>query len=218
MQCGKPRRVVDRGYLHGPAGVPSRQKDAARKVEKPPMMISSRTPEGSPNRCPVCGHYLRIEPSIPPGDAPCPHCGSLLWFAETVIGDATSPLLLDAILPDLRAANKSEAIREIVEHLSVVGMIRRESVEEIVDAVLESAKLGSGGIGRGFAIPHARHRSVKRTISATAMSSRGVDFDSFDRRLVNVIFLIVSPIEGDAEQIVILERISRWMRTQHTRA
>ena len=97
-------------------------------------------------------------------------------------------------------------------------MIRRESVEEIVDAVLESAKLGSGGIGRGFAIPHARHRSVKRTISATAMSSRGVDFDSFDRRLVNVIFLIVSPIEGDAEQIVILERISRWMRTQHTRA
>ena len=26
---------------------------------------------------------LRIEPSRPPGDAPCPACGSLLWFNGT---------------------------------------------------------------------------------------------------------------------------------------
>ncbi len=45
--------------------------------------ISSRTPEGVPNRCPVCGVAIRIEPSQPPGDAPCPRCGVLLWFART---------------------------------------------------------------------------------------------------------------------------------------
>src|SRR5262245_63759521 len=44
------------------------------------MTISSRTPEGSPNRCPVCGADFRTEPSRPPGDAPCPQCGHLLWF------------------------------------------------------------------------------------------------------------------------------------------
>lgn len=43
-------------------------------------VISSRTPEGSPNRCPVCGAEVRIEPSRPSGDAPCPSCGHLLWF------------------------------------------------------------------------------------------------------------------------------------------
>jgi hypothetical protein len=43
--------------------------------------ISSRTPEGESNRCPVCGNVLAIEPSRPPGDAPCPYCGSLLWFS-----------------------------------------------------------------------------------------------------------------------------------------
>ena len=42
--------------------------------------ISSRTPEGSPGRCPVCGHQVQIEVSQPFGDAPCPHCGSLLRF------------------------------------------------------------------------------------------------------------------------------------------
>ncbi len=44
------------------------------------MRPSSRTPEGQPNWCPVCGHEVCIEPSMPPGDAPCPRCGCLLWF------------------------------------------------------------------------------------------------------------------------------------------
>jgi anti-anti-sigma factor len=51
------------------------------------MVISSRTPEGEPNRCPVCGNTLRIEPSDPAGDAPCPHCGHLLWFTRELLGD-----------------------------------------------------------------------------------------------------------------------------------
>jgi anti-sigma B factor antagonist len=44
------------------------------------MSISSRTPEGEFNRCPVCGNAIRIEPSNDNRDAPCPHCGHLLWF------------------------------------------------------------------------------------------------------------------------------------------
>jgi len=44
------------------------------------MTTSTRTPEGEPNKCPVCGEKVRLEPSRPPGDAPCPRCGTLLWF------------------------------------------------------------------------------------------------------------------------------------------
>ncbi|WP_404310854.1 hypothetical protein [Neorhodopirellula lusitana] len=43
-------------------------------------MPSSRTPEGDPASCPVCGLASAIEPSIPPGDCVCPHCGSHLWM------------------------------------------------------------------------------------------------------------------------------------------
>ena len=46
------------------------------------MNPASRTPEGTPNRCPVCGKWASIEPSsYPTHDAPCPHCGHLLCFA-----------------------------------------------------------------------------------------------------------------------------------------
>jgi acyl carrier protein len=50
------------------------------------MTIASRTPEGEPNRCPVCQALVCIEPSHPAGDAPCPHCGVLLWFLPTSAG------------------------------------------------------------------------------------------------------------------------------------
>ena len=52
------------------------------------MKASSRTPEGVPYRCPVCGKRVVIERSDPPGDACCPHCGRLLWPCDTE-GDET---------------------------------------------------------------------------------------------------------------------------------
>jgi acyl carrier protein len=48
--------------------------------------ISSRTPDGVPNHCPICDTSICIEPSTPPGDAPCPNCGHLLWFFTTSAG------------------------------------------------------------------------------------------------------------------------------------
>ena len=49
-------------------------------VEQPRMAISSRTPEGIPHRCPVCGKIAAVEPSYPGGDSCCPSCGRLLWW------------------------------------------------------------------------------------------------------------------------------------------
>src|SRR5262245_48379088 len=59
------------------------------------MTISSRTPEGTPNLCPVCGTHVKIEPSAPQGDGPCPSCGHLLWFTSTGLGEVQSTPLTD---------------------------------------------------------------------------------------------------------------------------
>ena len=55
------------------------------------MHPASRTPDGDANRCRICGNEIRLDPSRPPGDAPCPFCGSLVWFdpwyAQELIDD-----------------------------------------------------------------------------------------------------------------------------------
>jgi hypothetical protein len=55
------------------------------------MTISSRTPEGEDNCCPVCAKESTLEPSRPPGDAPCPHCGTLLWYSSPDVEQGRPP-------------------------------------------------------------------------------------------------------------------------------
>lgn len=50
------------------------------------MTVSSRTPEGTPHRCPVCGKTSAVEPSYPDGDSCCPNCGRLLWWFRDRLG------------------------------------------------------------------------------------------------------------------------------------
>jgi hypothetical protein len=75
------------------------------------MIPSSRTPEGQPNRCPFCNKELRIEPSQPLGDAPCPCCGCLIWFDPATASDADR----DAIEKGKRT------IREKVHRIKELG-------------------------------------------------------------------------------------------------
>jgi acyl carrier protein len=54
------------------------------------MSISSRTPEGQPGYCPVCGSAVCLLPCEPIFDAPCPSCGHLLLFLT--VGEQTEIL------------------------------------------------------------------------------------------------------------------------------
>jgi PTS system fructose-specific IIA component/PTS system nitrogen regulatory IIA component len=196
-----------------PVGAGDEQLAPHAECDAETMTISSRTPEGVPNRCPVCGTAFVIEPSMPPGEAPCPHCGSLAWFGEMALQSEVGPLVCDAFLPELRATSKEEAVREIVTALASAGKIERADEEEIVAAIMRREELGSTGIGRGFAVPHAKLRSVPRVIGTLALSRRGLDFNSLDNRAVHVIFLFLSPADVPGEHLRALERVSRWLRS-----
>jgi hypothetical protein len=48
--------------------------------------VSTRTPEGEPTRCPVCGTEAAVVPStFPIHDVPCPACGHLLVLSPGVV-------------------------------------------------------------------------------------------------------------------------------------
>lgn len=43
------------------------------------MNVSTRTSEGCPCNCPVCGKQMVVIMCQPLGDATCPHCGALVY-------------------------------------------------------------------------------------------------------------------------------------------
>jgi anti-sigma B factor antagonist len=67
------------------------------------MSISSRTPEGLPSRCPICGAVPNLELSEPAGDAPCPNCGCLVWHDGEVVVRPPGPILTPEALEEAMA-------------------------------------------------------------------------------------------------------------------
>ena len=135
------------------------------------MTPASRTPEGWPNRCPVCGEAVTIDPSLPPGDAPCPRCGCLLWFESSWLDE------LDFLVPEACSANlgkctKEEAISRMVESLAESGAITAEVGTDAAELVLKREQVGTTGLGRGFAVPHAKHPDLKRVVGCAPPSSK----------------------------------------------
>lgn len=123
-------------------------------------------------------------------------------------------VISDAIIPDLQAASKEDAIRAMVSSLKSTGVIPEADEEGIVSAILKREELGSTGIGNGVAVPHTKHPSVDRLVATVALSKTGVDFASLDGEDVFILFLLVSPPDRPGDHLRGLENISRHLRDQ----
>lgn len=123
-------------------------------------------------------------------------------------------VISEAILSDLQATNKEQAIREIVGSLMACGQLKQDEGESIISAIMKREELGSTGIGNGVAVPHTKHPSVDRMIGTVAVSKDGLDFASIDREPVDIIFLLVSPPDRPGDHLRALENISRHLRVE----
>ncbi len=114
------------------------------------MSISSRTPEGLPSHCPLCGGETNLEFSDPAGDAPCPHCGHLLWMSgqmlrrvqvliATQLGATPDKVTVDTPLSLTGLGADS------LDTVELVMMFEEELEVTIPDVAAESAELKTVG-------------------------------------------------------------------------
>ena len=75
-----------------------------------------------------------------------------------------------AVTAALKADTKEGVIREMVQSLLDAGKLEPSEHDGIVKAILKREELGSTGIGRGVAVPHTKHASVKKLVGAVAVS------------------------------------------------
>lgn len=122
--------------------------------------------------------------------------------------DLISP---QAILPNLKASNKKQALQEMARKASeLTGQHERA----IFDVLLERERLGTTGVGHGIAIPHGKLSSLDRVHGVFARLERPIDFDAIDEQPVDLIFLLLAPEQAGADHLKALARVSRLLRDQ----
>lgn len=102
-----------------------------------------------------------------------------------------------AIIPRLEAVKRDDAIKELVAALEKAGKLGKDVSADVAKAVIKRENEASTGIGKGVAVPHVRHKSVKKVVAAIGVSARGIDFSALDKQPVYTVILLISPTEGD---------------------
>ncbi|MEX1137514.1 MAG: PTS sugar transporter subunit IIA [Balneolales bacterium] len=115
------------------------------------------------------------------------------------------------ILPQLRVSSKQEAIKSLIQTLSMD--INSNAKESCVKAVLERESIMSTGVGKGLAIPHGKARGLDKTYAAFAKLDPPIDYDAIDGEPVQLIFLLVGPETQNSLHIKMLSRISRLLNS-----
>ena len=106
------------------------------------------------------------------------------------LGDILS---LETILAEMTAANRWEAIDELIQQLVKANRIQPQHREAIVAVVKKRESSMSTGIGFGIGIPHASTDLIHEVVGALGRSNKGIEFDALDNQPVNLVMLFLVP-------------------------
>ena len=79
----------------------------------------------------------------------------------------------------------------------------------IYNNLLDRERLGSTGLGSGFAIPHARLTNLDKTIGCFIRLNQPVKFESPDNKPVDLVFTIIIPENATDEHLQILSSLAK---------
>jgi fructose-specific phosphotransferase system IIA component len=124
----------------------------------------------------------------------------------------------EQIITELSAANRWEAIDELINRLVECGKIKPETKEQIAAVVKKRETSMSTGIGFGIGIPHASTDLIYEVVGAFGRSSKGVNFDALDNQPVHLVMLFLVPQGQFQKHLHTLANIAKLLHNKDFRA
>ncbi|MEM9418677.1 MAG: cation:proton antiporter [Planctomycetota bacterium] len=114
----------------------------------------------------------------------------------------------------LKSSTRKAAIRELSEIAAASSGL---GIEEINHQVWQRELMMSTGLPHGIAVPHARMAGLDKPVVVIGQSNAGIDFDSADGQLAEIVCLILTP-EADGEvQLELLAAVAEAFATEGAR-
>jgi nitrogen PTS system EIIA component len=121
-------------------------------------------------------------------------------------------IVTDAIIPELKAATRDEAIEELVGSLAESGAIAKSKIKTVVELIKAREAQATTGIGKGVSLPHAKLKGIKKPTGTIGRSSGGIDFSSLDSKPVHSVILLLSSPESPDEHLQAMEAIFKHVQ------
>ena len=119
---------------------------------------------------------------------------------------------VETINLNLESKNKNAVIRELYNNLKQTNLIKDE--EQGLNDIFKREDMGSTGIGKRIALPHAKTKAVDELMITFGISKNGISYNSVDDENVNIFFMFLCPENKTQEYLKVLARISRLIREE----
>ncbi len=115
----------------------------------------------------------------------------------------------DRVEVGLRVADKTQLLQELAGRAAgALGLDRRE----VFEALQARENLGSTGLGKGFALPHARLDALSEPFALFVRLARPIEFAAIDEKPVDLVVLLLSPADGSNQHLATLAALARPLR------
>jgi len=123
--------------------------------------------------------------------------------------DLSDLLAPETVLERLPVANKKALFQQLA---AVAASAYGLDAAMIVERLSAREKLGSTGFGAGVAVPHAKLPGLSHVVGVFAKLAQPIDFQAVDDLSVDIVFLLLSPVDAGAVHLRALARVSRRLR------
>jgi PTS system nitrogen regulatory IIA component len=119
------------------------------------------------------------------------------------ISDILTP---ERTFANLKCASKKRTLESISHWIG--DQMSEFDGKDLFNALINREKLGSTGFGDGIAIPHCRLGSCTQVTGALIRLAKAVDFDAIDAQPVDLLFVLLVPLEATDEHLQILATLA----------
>lgn len=124
----------------------------------------------------------------------------------------TDILAADRVFLDVRVKDKAHLLQELASRCEPAGV----PSTEVLAALQAREALGSTGLGKGFALPHARLEGVTGCFGMLVRLARPIDYAAIDGQKVDVLVLLLTPTDADSTHMAALSLVARTVRQNDT--
>jgi PTS system nitrogen regulatory IIA component len=111
----------------------------------------------------------------------------------------------------LRVADKEQLLGELARRAAAAVSLGPTT---ILRALQAREELGSTGLGKGFALPHARLEGLSTFYALCARLQRPIEYEAIDGKPVDLVILLLTPEAASAQHLATLAALSRPLRDE----
>lgn len=115
------------------------------------------------------------------------------------------------IVLGLRVADKTQLLGELSRRAAAAVSLEPAT---ILRALQAREKLGSTGLGKGFALPHARLERLSTFFALCVRLQRPIEYEAIDGKPVDLVILLLTPETAAAQHLATLAALSRPLRDE----